>query len=109
MDGRVKRLALPKLTPDEKRKALRKAREMRSKRAEIRRGLKDGRLSLTQILNSLDDEAIARMRVVYLLESLPRIGKATTKKIMQEIGIDQSRRVQGLGNRQRGALLEKLG
>jgi len=97
------------LTPDEKRKALRKAREMRSKRAEIRRGLKDGRLSLIQILNSLDDEAIARMRVVYLLESLPRIGKATTKKIMQEIGIDQSRRVQGLGNRQRGALLEKLG
>ncbi|MCL4517017.1 MAG: integration host factor [Firmicutes bacterium] len=102
-------MALPKLTPDEKRKALRKAREMRSKRAEIRRGLKDGRLSLIQILNSLDDEAIARMRVVYLLESLPRIGKATTKKIMQEIGIDRSRRVQGLGNRQRGALLEKLG
>jgi len=33
----------------------------------------------------------------------------TCQKIMQEIGIHESRRVQGLGKRQIGALLERLG
>lgn len=102
-------MALPKLTPEEKRKALAKAQAMRSKRADIRRRLKEGQLTLEQVLGQADDEVIARMRVAYLLESLPKVGKVTTKKIMEEIGIDESRRIQGLGSRQRGALLERLG
>lgn len=102
-------MALPKLTPEEKRKALAKAQAMRSKRADIRRRLKEGQLTLQQVLGQADDEVVARMRVAYLLESLPKVGKVTTKKIMEEIGIDESRRVQGLGSRQRGALLERLG
>lgn len=102
-------MTLPKLTPDEKKKALRKAQDMRSRRAEIRRELKDGKISLAAVLEREDDEVVARMRVAYLLESLPKIGKVTTRKIMEEIGIDESRRVQGLGQRQRGALLAKLG
>jgi hypothetical protein len=102
-------MALPKLTPEEKKKALRKAQDMRSKRAEIRRKLKDGKVTLAEVLRQDDNEVISRMRVAYLLESLPKIGKVTTRKIMEEIGIDESRRVQGLGQRQRGALLAKLG
>lgn len=102
-------MALPKLTPEEKKKALRKAQDMRTKRADLRRRLKSGKLSLSEVLRRDNDEVIARMRVAYLLESLPKIGKVTTRKIMEEIGIDESRRVQGLGQRQRGALLSKLG
>lgn len=102
-------MALPKLTPEEKKTALRKAQDMRSRRAEIRRRLKDGKVSLAEVLRQDTDEVVARMRVAYLLESLPKIGKVTTRKIMDEIGIDESRRVQGLGQRQRGALLAKLG
>ncbi|MBO8125979.1 MAG: integration host factor [Firmicutes bacterium] len=102
-------MGLPKLTPEEKRKALKKAQEMRSRRAEIRKKLKCGELSLADVLAQTDDEAIARMRVAYLLESLPKIGKVSTKKIMKEIGINESRRVQGLGERQRAELLERLG
>ncbi|MDI6871549.1 MAG: integration host factor, actinobacterial type [Bacillota bacterium] len=102
-------MALPKLTAEEKKKALKKAQDMRSKRADIRRRLKGGKLTLAEVLRRDNDEVIARMRVAYLLESLPKIGKVTTRKIMEEIGIDESRRVQGLGQRQRGALLAKLG
>jgi ribosomal protein S13 len=43
------------------------------------------------------------------LESLPRIGKVRARQIMEEIGIDENRRVQGLGVRQKEALLNKLG
>lgn len=102
-------MALPKLTPDEKRRALEKAQEMRSKRAEVREQLKAGRVSLKDVLEQTEDEVVGKMRVAYLLQSLPQVGKVTSRKIMDEIGIHESRRVQGLGKRQIGALLEKLG
>jgi hypothetical protein len=101
-------MALPKLTPDEKRKALEKAQEMRSRRAAIREELKSGKITLKDILSQTDNEVISRMRVAYLLQSLPQVGKVTSRKIMEEIGIHHSRRIQGLGKRQIGALLEKF-
>lgn len=102
-------MALPKLSLEEKRKALKKAQEVRSKRAKIRQNLKKGKTTIREVLNNINDDVVAKMRVVYLLESLPRIGKVKTKKIMNDIGIDESRRIQGLGNRQKQALIERLG
>ncbi len=49
------------------------------------------------------------MKVSTLLESLPGFGKAKAAKIMAELEISESRRVQGLGARQRESLLERLG
>ena len=102
-------MVLPKLSLEEKKKALKKAQEVRSKRAQIRENLKCGKTSISEVLNDINNDVVARMRVVYLLESLPRIGKVKTKKIMNDIGIDETRRIQGLGNRQKQALIEKLG
>ncbi|HOB91274.1 MAG TPA: integration host factor, actinobacterial type [Bacillota bacterium] len=102
-------MTLPKLTPAEKAAALKKAQEVRSKRSQMRAKLKSGELTLDQVLaGAKDDEVIARMKVAYLLESLPRIGKIRSRKLMQDIGIDESRRVQGLGVRQKEALLQRL-
>ncbi|MEW6724869.1 MAG: integration host factor, actinobacterial type [Bacillota bacterium] len=100
---------LPKLSADEKKKALEKAQEMRSQRKNIREMLKRGNMTLKEILDNPDDEVLGRMRVAYLLASLPRVGKTTAQKIMDDIGIDQARRVQGLGKRQKEALLERFG
>lgn len=102
-------MALPKLTLDEKRKALMKAQDMRSQRAKLRERLKSGELTLREVLDDADQEVIARMRVSYLLQSLPQIGKVTTDRIMNEIGIHENRRVQGLGKRQIDELLKRLG
>lgn len=102
-------MALPKLTPEEKMKALKKAQEMRSQRARIRHELKSGRSNIRAILDQASDDVVAKMRVAYLIESLPRIGKVRTRKIMTELGIDETRRIQGLGIRQKKALLDKLG
>ncbi len=102
-------MALPTLSLEEKRNALKKAQEVRSKRAQIRENLKSGKMTIIEILENINDDVVAKMRVVYLLESLPRIGKVKTKKIMTDIGIDETRRIQGLGNRQKQALIEKLG
>ena len=102
-------MALPKLSLEEKKKALKKAQEVRSKRAKIRQSLKNGKTTIREVLANINDDVVAKMRVVYLLESLPRIGKVKTKKIMNDIGIDETRRIQGLGNRQKQALIDRLG
>lgn len=101
-------MALPTLSPEQKRKALEKAQEMRSRRAAIREELKSGKVTLKELLSNANDEVVLKMRVAYLLQSLPQIGKVTSRKIMDEIGIHESRRVQGLGKRQIDALLEKF-
>jgi len=101
-------LKLPVLTLSEKKEALEKAQKMRSERKEIREQLKTGRMALNEVLSRDNDEVMGKMRVAYLLASLPRVGKTTAKKVMDEIGIDESRRVQGLGKRQKEALLARF-
>jgi hypothetical protein len=100
-------MAVPNLSTEERAQALAKAQEMRTKRMELRKELKSGKVSLTEVLKR-DDEVVSRMKVKYLLESLPNVGKITAVSIMEEIGINESRRVQGLGKRQKAMLLEKL-
>jgi len=101
-------MAIPQLSPEERSKALAKAQKIRSERMEVRKQLKAGKLSLAKILKEDNNEVYAKMRVKYLLESLPQVGKITALKLMEEIGIDEARRVQGLGSRQKAQILEKL-
>lgn len=101
-------MSIPQLTAEQRKSALEKAQQIRSQRMEVRKQLKSGELTLADILADADNEIYAKMRVKYLLESLPQIGKITAAKLMEEIGIDEARRVQGLGTRQKTQLLEKL-
>ena len=48
------------------------------------------------------------MKVVAVLESLPGVGKVKARRLMEEVGISETRRVQGLGEKQRKSLFEKL-
>ena len=67
-----------------------------------------GSMSLADALGSSDPN-VAKLKVVSLLESLPGVGKVKARTVMEEIGIADNRRVQGLGSKQRSALLERLG
>ena len=100
----------PKLTPEQRAAALAKGAEARKARAEVKEKLKIGSLTLSSLLDSADkDEIVGRMKVVSVLESLPGIGKVKARRIMEEVGIAESRRVQGLGAVQRRRLLEEAG
>lgn len=98
----------PALSPEQRAAALEKAKEARAARAEVKARLKMGRLSLSDALAS-DDANIGKLKVVSLLESLPGVGKVKARKVMEEIGIADNRRVQGLGAQQRQSLLSALG
>jgi hypothetical protein len=98
----------PALTPEQRSNALAKAAEARAARAEFKTKLKLGSVSLAEALQS-NDSTVGKLKVVSLLESLPGVGKVKARKVMEEIGIADNRRVQGLGAQQKQALLEQLG
>ena len=100
-------MALPQLTDEQRKAALEKAAAARHARAELREKIKKGDTTLEEVLDS-EDPIAARMKVSALIESLPGYGKAKAAKIMSELGISPSRRVKGLGTRQREQLLEAL-
>ena len=102
-------MALPNLSDADRQAALKKAAEARQKRAELRAKIKNGSMSFAQVMAKSDDPIVARMKVSTLLESLPGYGKAKAAKIMEELEISESRRVQGLGARQREQLMARLG
>ena len=101
-------MAIPQLTADERKAALEKAKAARIQRAEVREQLKNGKISIKDVLAQKDDPVIGRMKVSTLIETLPGYGKAKSEKIMSELQIAESRRLRGLGARQEAALLERL-
>ncbi len=97
----------PQLTPEQRAAALAKAAEARAARADIKARLKMGSMSLQEALDS-DDVNVGKLKVVSMLESLPGVGKVKARRLMDDIGIAENRRVQGLGAQQREALLTQL-
>lgn len=103
-------MALPTLTPEQRAQALEKAAASRRARAALREELKTGKSSFAEVLGRVDtDETVSRAKVLYILESLPKVGKATALEIISELGIAENRRMGGLGANQRAGLLERLG
>lgn len=103
-------MALPNLTPEQRAAALKKASAARQRRAELKRDLKDGKIKLSEVVAmAKEDEIVGKLRVSALLSSLPGIGAAKSKQIMEDVGISESRRVAGLGPHQREALIRQFG
>ena len=103
-------MALPPLTPEQRHAALEKAAAARRARAELKVRLKSSGASLADVLASGEsDEAIGKMRVEALLESMPGVGKVRAQRIMERLEISPSRRVRGLGVKQREALQREFG
>ena len=100
-------MPLPVLTNEQRKQALEKAAEARRKRAEIKGQLKSGKLTLKDMLSRQDD-TVGKMKVSTVLESLPGVGKVRARKIMEKLDISASRRVRGLGAKQRESLLTEF-
>ena len=97
--------APPQLTPEERSRALAKAKESRQVRAAVKNRVKTGELSIAAVIDmSKDDQAIAKMRVLELVESMNGVGKIRAKSILERLDISLTRRIQGLGRHQLQAL-----
>ena len=102
-------MALPSLTAEQRAAALEKAAAARQVRADVKARLKASDLSLAVALQrATDDDAVAKLRVVDLLQAMPGVGTVRAHEIMQRIGIAESRRLRGLGAKQVEALLAEF-
>ena len=99
----------PLLSPEDRARALAKASASRKRRAEVKAQIKSGEFSLSQVFDlSKDDEAVAKMRVFELLESISGVGKVRARSVMERLNISPTRRIQGLGAKQLPALLAEF-
>ncbi len=107
-------MSLPPLTPQERSAAAARGVAARQLRAGVKRGLRQGTLTLTEVLaqaqaDSDRGRALARMKVAELLAAFPRIGPVRAAALMDRLGIAANRRVGGLGQHQMRALVAELG
>ena len=100
-------MKVPQLSAEQRKMGISKAVRLRRDRAAIKEKLKRGKLSLEQLI-SMDDEVVSKIKVIEILECLPKIGKLSARHIMEELEISPDRRIRGLGCRQREALLDYL-
>ena len=99
----------PQLTPEQRRQALLKAAASRKRRSEVKIKIKNGEFSVDMILEmAKTDDAVAKMRVKELLESLSGVGRVRAQSLMERLEISPTRRIQGLGRLQIKQLREEF-
>jgi hypothetical protein len=100
-------MALPDMTDEQRAAALKRAGEARRLRAEVKQLLKTGSLSFADVLERAEeDDLIAGTKIKAIIVSMPHMGKVSTNRLMESIGIAENRTIRGLGTNQRKALLE---
>ncbi len=100
-------MPLPSLTPEQREQALAKAAEARRARSEMLAALKSGQTSLAEVLDSTDEVA-KKTKVLQVLKALPGVGAVKAAALMEQAGVDEKRRVGGLGEQQRRKLLDAV-
>ena len=97
------------ISDEVRRAALVKAAAVRRERADLRVALKAGDVRFSGLLARLDDDVVGKMKVLAVLEAMPGVGKVKARRIMERVGIAESRRLRGLGTRQQAQLLDEFG
>ena len=99
----------PLLTPEQRSAALLKAKESRTKRSIMKSEIKNQKISVSAVLSlAQTDDAIAKMRVIELIESIPGVGKVRAQTLITKLEISPSRRIGGLGSHPRAKLIKEF-
>ena len=97
----------PERSLNQRMDALARANQIRVKRAQLKRDLKAGRLSIHALL--LDPpEYVETAKVFDMLLAVPKYGRVKVNKILAHCRIAPSKTVGGLSERQRGELVSLL-
>jgi hypothetical protein len=99
----------PPMSDEQRAAALERAAQARRVRAEVKELLKSGSLDFDGLLQRADeDDLIGGIKVAAVLSSMPGTGKVKAKRLMEQLGIADNRRLRGLGDNQRAALLAEF-
>jgi hypothetical protein len=101
-------LKAPTQTPsrslDQRMEALRRANVIRVRRAQLKRDLKAGAVSIADVLDEPPDYVLTA-KVYDMLMAVPKLGRVKAMRLLNQCRISQSKTVGGLSERQRAELV----
>ena len=89
---------------DQRMEALKRANDIRVKRARLKKDLKDGRVRIETILEEPPDY-VSTAKVFDILMAVPKFGRVKAARFLTQCRISQSKTVGGLSDRQRAELI----
>jgi hypothetical protein len=99
--------AVPERTSEQRMRALNKANEIRTARAQLKRDLKAGKMKIEKLL--LDPpEYVLSAKAFDMILAVPKYGRVKANKILSQCRISPSKTIGGLSERQRAELVHML-
>src|ERR1700751_3862495 len=95
----------PLRSRDQRMDALKRANDVRVRRARLKKDLKDGRVHIEQILGN-PPEYVSTAKVIDILMAVPKFGRVKAARVLNTWRISQSKTVGGLSDRQRAELID---
>jgi hypothetical protein len=100
-------VAVPERTHEQRMRALGRANEIRSSRAQLKRDLKAGKVMIEKLL--LDPpEYVLSAKAFDMILAVPKYGRVKANKILTQCRISPSKTIGGLSERQRAELVQFL-
>jgi hypothetical protein len=100
-------VAAPERSLVQRMEALQRANEIRTRRAQLKRDLKGGRVSIHDLLLE-PPEYVETAKVFDMLLAVPKYGRVKVNKVLQQCRISPSKTIGGLSQRQRTELVSML-
>ena len=94
----------PARSLDQRMDALRRANDVRVRRAQLKKDLKEGKVRIEQILGK-PPEFVETAKVIDILMAVPKFGRVKAARFLNTCRISQSKTVGGLSDRQRTELI----
>jgi hypothetical protein len=95
----------PERSLDQRMDALRRANDVRVRRAQLKKDLKDGKVRIQTILGD-PPEYVETAKVIDILMAVPKFGRVKAARFLNACRISQSKTVGGLSDRQRAELID---
>lgn len=100
-------IAPPARSHDQRMEALQRANEVRVRRAQLKRDVKAGRVSIEQLL--VDPPGyLETAKVIDLMLAVPKLGRVKVNKILTRCRISPSKTFGGLSERQRREIVSTM-
>lgn len=97
----------PERSLDQRMDALKRANDIRTARAKLKKDLKAGKANIHALL--LDPpEYLLTAKVFDMLLAVPKYGRVKTNRVLNQCRISPSKTIGGLSERQRGELVSQL-
>ena len=89
---------------DQRMEALKRANDIRVRRAQLKKDLKSGQARIQDILSN-PPEFVSTAKVFDMLLAVPKFGRVKAARFLNQCRISQSKTVGGLSERQRAELI----